>query len=212
MNQQAIYRSIWEEGTVETDCEVNPSGEIINIDTVEPQFDAQHLESEEVEIKTSGEVFKVSTNEDGDPIIPELYELNNADETPDDDLSAIYVQRGGCTCLICKDDNLEGGSIQTDSGIAWHEVWCNSCVSEWKYNYNLVSISKLSTNVPFHLGQKVQWTDPDANISSGVYIVKSIKAEDVVSIVNEAGSESEVLVSELKAVNPVVQTRESAFG
>tara|TARA_B100000446_G_scaffold184352_1_gene206210 strand:- start:77810 stop:78388 length:579 start_codon:yes stop_codon:yes gene_type:complete len=192
MNQQAIYRSIWEEGTVETDCEVTPSGEIINIDTVEPQFDAQHLESEEVELKTSGKVFQVSTNEDGDPVIPELYELNRFDpyeesgmsdldaqfepkvisldafgievtltgdgggsitstlkeghpeydavidgiesmilahaiagidvnspsylegietavlgaanntddETPDDDLSAKYVQRGGCTCLI----------------------------------------------------------------------------------------------------------------
>lgn len=79
MNQQAIYRSIWEEGTVETDCEVTPSGEIINIDTVEPQFDAQHLESEEIELKTSGEVFKVVTNEEGDPVIPELYELNRFD-------------------------------------------------------------------------------------------------------------------------------------
>lgn len=128
----------------------------------------------------------------------------------DDCLSKDYVKRGGCTCLICKDDSIEGGSIQTDSGIAWQKVWCNSCGSEWTDNYKLVSTSDLSMNVPFHLGQEVQWADPDADSSSGVYTVKSIEAEDVVIIVNESGSESEVPVSELKAVDLVVHTQESA--
>lgn len=129
------------------------------------------------------------------------------EQCSDDQLSAMYIQRGGCTCLICKDESIEGGSIQTDSGIAWQKVWCNSCGSEWTDNYKLVSTSDLSTNVPFRLGQEVQWTDPDADISSGVYTVKSIEAEDVVIIVNESGSKSEVPVSELKAVKAVVQTQ-----
>lgn len=59
MNQSAIFRSFWEEGTVETNCEVTPSGEIINIETVDPQFDACHLLAEEVEIKASGHAFDV---------------------------------------------------------------------------------------------------------------------------------------------------------
>ena len=125
---------------------------------------------------------------------------NTDDETLDDELSAKYIERGGCTCLICKDESIEGGIIQTNAGIAWQKVWCNSCGSEWTDNYKLVSTSDLSTNVPFRIGQEVQWTDPDADISSGVYTVKSIEAEDVVIITNQSGSELEVPVGELKSV------------
>lgn len=71
MNQKAIFRSNWEDGSVETDCEVTPSGEIINIETIEPQFDAQQLESQEVELKTSEKVFQVTTTDEGDLVITE---------------------------------------------------------------------------------------------------------------------------------------------
>lgn len=91
MNQQAIYRSIWEEGTVETDCEVTPSGEIIHIDTVEPQFDAQHLKSEEVEIKFTGHVFDVIRDSDQELVIT----LQKADAmSPDSELTVGFYNRG----------------------------------------------------------------------------------------------------------------------
>tara|TARA_B100000446_G_scaffold184352_1_gene206209 strand:- start:77471 stop:77629 length:159 start_codon:yes stop_codon:yes gene_type:complete len=48
------------------------------------------------------------------------------------------------------------------------------------------------------------------DISSGVYTVKSIEAEDVVIIVNGSGAESEVPVSELKPEKPAAQTQEGA--
>lgn len=77
MNQSAIFRSFWEEGTVETNCEVTPSGEIINIDTVYPQFDAMHLVSEEVELKNNGKVFQLTTDEDGEPEITIIKNLKD---------------------------------------------------------------------------------------------------------------------------------------
>lgn len=118
--------------------------------------------------------------------------------------SAMYIQRGGITCLICLRHSIEGGHFQADSNGARQSIRCMSCDSEWTDRYKLVSTSDLITNVPFRIGQDVQWTDPDGDISSGVYSVKSIEAEDVVIIVNQSGSESEVPVSELKPLMPVV--------
>lgn len=65
MNQKAIYRSIWEKGTVETNCEITPKGEIINIETAEPQFDAETLLAEEVSLCMADVTVEVVSNSDG---------------------------------------------------------------------------------------------------------------------------------------------------
>ena len=129
---------------------------------------------------------------------------SNASQKPgiadNDQASEEYVKKGGNTCLICKSEHIEGGLVQTDSGIAWQKVVCSTCGSEWTDNYRLENVSGLHTDVPLRIGQRVYWTDPDNNSSSGEYSVQRILAQDVALIVNLEGSEAEVPMSELKLI------------
>jgi hypothetical protein len=59
------------------------------------------------------------------------------------------------------------------------------------------------------VGSKVYWNDPDEGISSGIYTVAYINADDsddidedetIISIYNESGTEAEVLARELEAL------------
>lgn len=53
-------------------------------------------------------------------------------------------------------------------------------------NYTVVTIKK---------GDKVLWSDPDEDISSGTYIVQSVNGE-VLTLVNESGSEVQAFIDE----------------
>ena len=69
MNQQAIYRSIWADCTIETNCEVTPEGEIVNVEVVATPHDIEHLESEEVELVARSKSYNIVYDEDNNPLI-----------------------------------------------------------------------------------------------------------------------------------------------
>lgn len=69
MNQQAIYRSIWTNDTIETNCEVTPEGEIVNVEMVDPPNDLEHLVSEEVELVSRSKSYNIVYDEDNNPLI-----------------------------------------------------------------------------------------------------------------------------------------------
>ena len=54
-----------------------------------------------------------------------------------------YLEGGGDHCPACKSDEIEGGSVQVDTGSAWQSMNCNSCEATWNAVYNLVSYSEL---------------------------------------------------------------------
>lgn len=71
MNQQAIYRSVWDEDTIETSCEITPTGEIVNVVVVEAP-DVEHLISEEVELLFSGKTYDIEYDDDNAPVIANI--------------------------------------------------------------------------------------------------------------------------------------------
>ena len=55
---------------------------------------------------------------------------------------ANYIKRGGNACYMCGSTNIEGGSVEIDSGMAKQSEWCNHCEHEWEDNYTLTSVTE----------------------------------------------------------------------
>lgn len=55
-----------------------------------------------------------------------------------------YVAAGGGKCPACGSREIEGGSIEVDSTIAWQSVRCNDCGAGWNDTYALTGYSDLS--------------------------------------------------------------------
>lgn len=55
---------------------------------------------------------------------------------------ADYIAKGGNKCVSCDSDNIEGGHVNIDSGLATQRVWCNDCYGIWMDEYKLVRVSE----------------------------------------------------------------------
>ena len=54
-----------------------------------------------------------------------------------------YLASGGGNCPVCGKDNIEGSSVEIDSGIASQEIFCNDCESSWTDQYTLTGYADL---------------------------------------------------------------------
>ena len=55
-----------------------------------------------------------------------------------------YVASGGGKCPVCgSDSDIQGGSIQVESGTAWQECECGACHHSWTDTYNLVQYGEV---------------------------------------------------------------------
>ena len=54
-----------------------------------------------------------------------------------------YLKTKGQACPFCQSTDIESQSDISvgDSGIAWHNIQCNSCDQEWRDEYRLVGIA-----------------------------------------------------------------------
>lgn len=52
-----------------------------------------------------------------------------------------YLESGGAKCPHCDSTDIDGGSMQTDSNIAWQNISCNDCEEVWTDIYTLTEIS-----------------------------------------------------------------------
>lgn len=53
-----------------------------------------------------------------------------------------YLDNAGNICPYCHSGNIEGGSFETDSGVASQKMDCNDCDAEWEDNYDLIGFQK----------------------------------------------------------------------
>ena len=51
-----------------------------------------------------------------------------------------YIKSGYAKCPKCKDDNIEGGSVEIDANGASQDVICLACGAEWTDIYKLSDI------------------------------------------------------------------------
>ena len=49
-----------------------------------------------------------------------------------------YAQEGGVTCPVCGSDEIDTGSLQVYSSIAWADCECLVCESTWRDQYKLI--------------------------------------------------------------------------
>lgn len=61
-----------------------------------------------------------------------------------DDRIEKYLASGGGNCPVCGKDNVEGSSVEIDSGIASQEIYCVDCHSSWTDQYTLTGYSDLN--------------------------------------------------------------------
>lgn len=71
MNKPAVFRSYWEGGIIESDCEVTPLGGIVNIESVEPPIPPGLVFTapDDILIKETGQVFTLSEDLENEPVI-----------------------------------------------------------------------------------------------------------------------------------------------
>ena len=43
-------------------------------------------------------------------------------------------------CPFCGSRKIQASPIESDTGIAWADVWCDACDEEWRDLYNLVGV------------------------------------------------------------------------
>jgi len=71
-----------------------------------------------------------------------------------------YVKNGGPACPFCKSLDIEGGSMEIDSGYCWQSVRCNGCNERWTDNYTLTG---LTYEVPRYSAEDMAraiWAEP----------------------------------------------------
>lgn len=54
-----------------------------------------------------------------------------------------YAEKSGLRCPVCEGNEIEGGSIQVDAGIAWQGCQCLDCDATWDDMYELVGYRDL---------------------------------------------------------------------
>lgn len=53
-----------------------------------------------------------------------------------------YIKEFGAVCPVCGSDQIEGGSIDIDNGMAYQNCYCNDCQEEWTDEYSLTGITE----------------------------------------------------------------------
>mgnify|MGYP001161685594 CR=1 FL=1 len=51
-----------------------------------------------------------------------------------------YVESKGVRCPYCKSEDIEGGFIEVNAGVAQQNIRCNNCGEEWTDTYTLNGI------------------------------------------------------------------------
>jgi len=54
-----------------------------------------------------------------------------------------YVQAGGVKCPFCGSEDVEGGSMDVDTGYVSQEVTCLECDSTWNDLYKLIDVVEI---------------------------------------------------------------------
>jgi hypothetical protein len=54
-----------------------------------------------------------------------------------------YIREGGVRCLFCEAEDVHGGSIEIDAGVATQEISCCVCDATWTDQYTLNSVTDL---------------------------------------------------------------------
>ena len=56
-----------------------------------------------------------------------------------------YLQEGGVKCPVpgCECEQIEGGPVNIDAGVAWQEVSCTKCNAIWKDRYQLIAVDMI---------------------------------------------------------------------
>lgn len=57
-----------------------------------------------------------------------------------------YVATLGTNCPVCQSTQLEGSSVDIDSGVASQEIWCKTCGASWNDIYTLTGYTDLDAN------------------------------------------------------------------
>lgn len=55
-----------------------------------------------------------------------------------------YLKNNGVKCPYCGSKDVEGGSIDVDSGRVSQDISCTTCGAEWMDHYTLTGVSELS--------------------------------------------------------------------
>jgi hypothetical protein len=48
-----------------------------------------------------------------------------------------YVQSGGAFCIYCESQDIEGGEVTIEDGLAFQEITCAACHATWTDVYHL---------------------------------------------------------------------------
>ena len=59
-----------------------------------------------------------------------------------DEQKKAYLQNGGNRCPDCRNQDIEGGHISIDPGVAWQPVKCNACYKRWVDIYKLIDVEE----------------------------------------------------------------------
>ena len=59
---------------------------------------------------------------------------------PSQEASEQYVRQRGVNCPHCGSNQLEGGPVEIDAGVATQNIGCLACQQEWTDQYKLVGI------------------------------------------------------------------------
>ncbi len=54
-----------------------------------------------------------------------------------------YAKTGGGMCPFCGNGNLDGYSVEIETGKAWQRVDCNDCEKSWTDIYKLTSYEEI---------------------------------------------------------------------
>ena len=73
-----------------------------------------------------------------------------------------YLSNDGNKCPFCGSESIDGGTIQTDSDIAWRYCSCDDCNSEWEDQYRMVGYNTLNDKVKSHHEQLLNEVIEDA--------------------------------------------------
>lgn len=57
-----------------------------------------------------------------------------------------YIDNGGNCCPHCDSEDVDGRQpFESDIGVAWQKMQCNTCGAIWDDDYNLVGYHNLKT-------------------------------------------------------------------
>ena len=56
-----------------------------------------------------------------------------------------YRDKGGVRCPACLSEELDGGPVHVDAGIAWQTILCQFCGANWSDTYTLTGYTNFES-------------------------------------------------------------------